>query len=232
MADRIKQVIALGLEKFDLAESLARFREQTPQLNAARELFERTEYTGLAKAVDLDRFTFYEALEQAGVTVYTDTSVNAYKDRMVAEHSTEAENSRLFRKMDFYRKFSKRIFWGGCAVTCVAALIAQSWWLLAGLIPVIGLAWYLDRKSDQANEERRRLKHPYWEYKKLSEYKFPIPKEIADRVLALSKVLPEVKFWVHRFTLGRDPILVAQYRYHTAFTGVWDEDSYEAEILG
>ena len=165
------------------------------------------------------------ALDELGVSPFTDESVERYKQAVLALANRRIRKGRILKAASFTGIF--------VAMLCLGPALLG--WFVSwkvGLTAVIGLV--AGCAVTGFTEDQMVTEEAAWNETPLVGYRSPVPKPVLRTAVQLKKRLPQVELTVHELVQRErvlDPFLAARLGETTYFVAVWDEPKFEAESL-
>ena len=203
------------LERMTPAESYA----EDPLLSGAadREL-------GYGLLAEIDRqMKLRSALDELGVSPFTDESVERYKQAVLVEANKRIGKGRMLAVLSGIGVVIALICFGPALLGWFV-----SWKVgLGSLIGFIAGCAICGATNGTAITEAAA-----WEVTPLVGYRSRVPKAVLRTAVALKRRLPQVELTVHELLQRErvlDPFLAARLGETTYFVAVWDEPAFDAE---
>lgn len=179
---------------------------------------------GLLAALDR-RLALRRALDELGVSPFTDESVERYKQAVLAEANKGLWKGRWLAYLPGVGALLSLVCFGPALLGWFV-----SWKVgLAAVIGLIaGLAMCVAVNGTAVKEEA------FWRMTPLRDYGSPVPKPVLDLAVQLKKRLPKARFHVHELVQQErvlDPFLAVTYAETTYFIAAWDEPEFDARSL-
>ncbi len=165
------------------------------------------------------------ALDELGVSPFTDESVERYKHAAVADAGSEIAKGKALLAVS----------WIGATLSLVCFGPALLGWFVSwkvGLASLIGLIAGLVMVGSVAGTTVK--EQASWNVTPLLGYGSQVPKDVLRLAVQLKKRLPSVELMVHELVQSErvlDPFLAARLGKTTYFVAVWDEPKFEAQCL-
>ena len=241
MLDRRSRAQVLGLELME--QPRARLPGADDRTRALGDILADLGYTQLQDAVaeplnlkKVEPENLLQALRMVNITPFTWDSVNRYKFETI----NKLHNPAWLQTAARMKRTAELLLWSS-----VPVLVGTGWlysghasvlaYLPVGLIGIgLGLAsMFIDERRMELFAKRgaERWKNYEWVTASLKDYTKEIPLEAAERIAAVRAIYPKAKFEIEFLTETPDPFLVVRHRDERYAIAVWDEPSFDGELI-